>query len=458
MRTRIGRGLRIVAAPALVAVATAVGEITDADLTVASLLLLVAVLVAALLGPLSGAVAALTGFLALNWFFTPPVHTFEIANGDDVVAAVAFVVTAGLIGGVVTRLRGLRHQAEQRAREAHVRVDLTNRLAAGETPETVARSAAEAIGALFGLTRCTVRFGGTASTVRGPGDGHESAALHIRVGEVLIDALGPRRELDTGDRAVLEALVASLAAGYDRLRLEDETREARVAIQVGQSRAGLLSAVSHNLRTPLASIKAAASTLWAPDARLDAEDRRELLETVVDETERLERMVAKTLDLSRIRAGGLHAEVQEVELGDLAAAAVRRLRPLARAHRVRLAMAPELPAVCVDVGMMEEVFLNLLENALRWAPPGSEILVSAEPVDDGVEVRVADHGAGVPIGDRERIFEEFVRADGRPDSSGTGLGLAIVRALVAAHEGRVWYEETAGGGATFAFRLPGSRR
>ena len=263
---------------------------------------------------------------------------------------------------------------------------------------------------------------------------------------------------ESNDRSVLEALVSALAAARDRARLERESREARVAIQVGQSRAGLLSAVSHNLRTPLASIRAAASTLRSPDAHLEAADRRDLLDTVVDETERLERMVAKTLDLSRIRAGGLDPELRIVDLGDLAAAAVRRLRPLARAHVIRLAIDHDLPAVSVDVGMIEEVFLDLLENALRFAPPGSEILVSTAPAEGGeVEVRVADHGPGVPEADRLRVFEEFVRANPRPDSPGTGLGLAIVRALVAAHGGRAWVEDTPDGGATFVFRLPVGR-
>jgi len=147
---------------------------------------------------------------------------------------------------------------------------------------------------------------------------------------------------------------------------------------------------------------------------------------------------------------------QPVDLRDLAQAAIRRLRPLARAHRVRLDVPPDLADVEVDVEMMEQVFGNLLENALRFAPPGSEILVSccAGPHRGDVEVRVADHGPGVPPEERERIFEEFARVDARPDASGTGLGLAIVHALVTAHGGVVWCEETPGGGATFGFVIP----
>jgi two-component system sensor histidine kinase KdpD len=454
IRRLLGYGASI----GLVAAATGIGELLGADVAVAALLLVVAVLLSALLGFGPGALAAVLGFSSLNWFFTPPVHTFAIENSDDLVAAVAFLLTAVLIGTVIKRLGDLRRRAEQRAHEAQLRLDLTNRLAGGEDPIAVAQGAADAIAGLFDLTACTVSIGAVSASARGPADDPGGRPVHMQVGEITVEATGPRRPLASDDRAVFEALVAALAAAYSQVQLERETREARIAIHVGQSRAGLLSAVSHNLRTPLASIRAAASTLRAPDVKLDPTDRRELLDTIVEETERLERLVTKTLDLGRIRAGGLEPELQEVDLGDLAASAVRRLRPLARAHRVRLKIDPDLPPVAVDVAMMEQVFLSLLENSLRFAPPGSEILVTAARSDDPsgavVEVRVADHGPGVPADSRDRIFEEFVRVDPRPDSSGTGLGLAIVRALIAAHGGSVWVEDTPGGGATFAFRLP----
>jgi two-component system sensor histidine kinase KdpD len=204
---------------------------------------------------------------------------------------------------------------------------------------------------------------------------------------------------------------------HDRQRLESEARDARVAAEMSQTRAGFLSAVSHNLKTPLASIRAAASTLRSPDAHLDPTDEREMLDTVIDETERLERLVAKTLDLSRIRAGGMEPEPRVSEIDDLVSAAVRRLRPLVRDRTIAVAIDADLSPVCVDVGMIEEVFLDLLENALRFAPSGSEICVSAQQVDGCIEVRVADHGPGVPAAQRGRIFDEFARVDARPDAT-----------------------------------------
>jgi len=276
---------------------------------------------------------------------------------------------------------------------------------------------------------------------------------------VTLLARAPHR-LSPADRELLEALVAGLAAGVDRLRLQEEVREARLVAEVGRQRAGFLSAVSHNLRTPLTAVKAAAGTLLSSWSRIEPEERRELLETISDEAERLERLVRNTLELSRIRAGALEVEPERVDIADLVQHAVRRLRPIARAHRVRLDVDDDLPPVSLDVTMAEQILLNLLENALRFAPPGSEIVVGAHarPAEDEIELRVADHGPGVPAEARDRIFEEFQSAETRPDRSGTGLGLAIVRALVVAHGGSVRYEDTPGGGATFVCTFPREAR
>jgi two-component system sensor histidine kinase KdpD len=445
-----------VGAAALVAAATALGRALGVDLTAAALLLLLVVLVATLVGRLAGAVATVLGFLALNYFFTDPRESLDVNKGDDLVALAAFAVASGVLGWTITRLSQLRNEAERRRRETQIRLDLTSRILAGEDPDTVLAGAADALLTLFDLVECTVRAGTIEATARVPGV--SGPRVIVQTGELEVELVPTARALSGSDRALAEALVAGLAAAVDRIRLEAEAREARVEAQVGRTRSSFLSAVTHNLRTPLASIKAAASTLRAPEARLDPQDRAELLETVYDETDRLERLVNNILELSRIRAGALEVHRELVDVRDLAQGAVRRLRPLARAHRVRLDVAVDIPELPADVEMMDQVFGNLLENALRFAPPGSEILVTARRVGDAAEVRVADHGPGVAPEDRERIFDEFVRVDARPDATGTGLGLAIVRALVTAHDGRVWCEETAGGGATFVFSLPFARR
>jgi len=443
---------------AVIAVGAVAGgaRAAHADLTEAALVLLVTVLAVGTLGFASGLAAAVVGFLALNWFFTEPTGSFKIHRTDDVVALAVFAASAALVGWTVQRLSTLRRTALQREAEAKVRLDLTNRLLTGADVDDALHSAADALGALFGFEACTL----TAGEPLAPVDEPPRANVRVDGPGVTLLARAPH-PLTTADRQLLEALVAGLAAGVDRLRLQEEVRDARLFAEVGRQRAGFLSAVSHNLRTPLTAVKAAAGTLLASWSRIEPDERRELLETISDEAERLERLVRNTLELSRIRAGALEIEPERVDIADLVQHAVRRLRPIARAHRVRLDVDDDLPPVSLDVTMAEQILLNLLENALRFAPPGSEIVVGAHTAPgnhDEIELRVADHGPGVPAEARDRIFEEFQSAETRPDRTGTGLGLAIVRALVVAHGGSVHYEDTPGGGATFVCTFPREAR
>jgi two-component system, OmpR family, sensor histidine kinase KdpD len=444
--------IRVTLAVIAVGVVAGGARAARADLTEAALVLLVTVLAVGTLGFSAGLAAAIVGFLALNWFFTEPTGSFKIHRTDDVVALAVFAASAAFVGWTVQRLSTLRRTALQREAEAKVRLDLTNRLLTGADVDDALHSAAAALADLFAFEACTLTAGEPLSAAEEP------ARANVRVDGpgVTLLARAPR-QLTPADRELLEALVAGLAAGVDRLRLQEEVREARLVAEVGRQRAGFLSAVSHNLRTPLTAVKAAAGTLLASWSRIAPEERRELLETISDEAERLERLVRNTLELSRIRAGALDIEPERVDIADLVQHAVRRLRPIARAHRVRLDVDDDLPPVALDVTMAEQILLNLLENALRFAPPGSEILVGAHALSDGrdeVELRVADHGPGVPAEARDRIFEEFQSAETRPDRTGTGLGLAIVRALVVAHGGSVRYEDTPGGGATFVCTFP----
>ncbi|MDQ1478874.1 MAG: two-component system, OmpR family, sensor histidine kinase KdpD [Actinomycetota bacterium] len=447
--------VRVALAVVIVGLVAGGARAANADLTVASLLLLVTVLGVGTLGLASGLTGAFVGFLALNWFFTDPTGSFKIHRTDDVVALGVFAASAALVGWIVQRLSTLRATAIQREAEAKVRLDLTNRLLGGADVDDALHSAAGALAELFGFDACTLIAGDTRA------NGAELARANVRVDGPGVTLLArSSRRLTPADRELLEALVAGLAAGIDRLRLQEEVREARLVAEVGRQRAGFLSAVSHNLRTPLTAVKAAAGTLLSSWSRIEPEERRELLETISDEAERLERLVRNTLELSRIRAGALEIEPERVDVADLVQHAVRRLRPIARAHRVRLDVDDDLPPVSLDVTMAEQILLNLLENALRFAPPGSEILVGAHALreTDEIELRVSDHGPGVPAEAHGRIFEEFQSAETRPDRSGTGLGLAIVRALVVAHGGSVRYEDTPGGGATFVCTFPREAR
>ena len=443
--------VRVLAAILLVVAVAGVARLFDVDLTIAALLLLVAVLLGGTLGIAAGISSAIVAFLALNWFFTEPTGSFKIHRTDDVVALVVFALAATLIDWTLQRLSTLRSIALGREREAVVQLELTNRLLAGHDVDDALPDAANTFRDLFDLDGCELRAFGEHAVA-----GNLGAAPNVRVEVGGVELVATSEHgLEAGDRALLEALVGGVATAVDRMRLQEQVRDAQLVAEIGRQRAGFLSAVSHNLRTPLTAVKAAASTLLSSWSRIEPEERRELLETIADEAERLERLVRNTLELSRIRAGALDVDLQPIDIADLVQHAVRRLRPIARAHRVRLDVPDDLPEVWLDITMLEQILLNLLENALRFAPPGSEILVGAAKADgDHIELRVVDHGPGVPAEARERIFEEFQSVDDRPDRPGTGLGLAIVRALVTAHSGSVRYEDTPGGGATFVCSFP----
>lgn len=448
--------VRLVGAVAIAGAAIVVCTRFDVDRTIAALVLLAAVIAATLLGRAAGAVAAIVAFLGFNYFFTPPLHSLAIQDRDDVIALLVFAAAAMVLGSIVARLNDLRIDAERRAGESRVRLDLTTRLLAGDDPNEVARAAARALVGLFDLTRCTVRSHDLDLHVSEPTDAPSAGpGTEFSVADVTVE-FARRTPLSDDDRALLEALVAGLAASLDRIRLEQVARDARVAAELNRTRSGFLSAVTHNLRTPLAAMHAAAATLLDRSIDLPAAERRELIETISEETVRMEHLVTNVLELSRIRAGGVEPEPVPVSLTDLAQTAVRRLAPLTTEHTLSLTVEDDLPDVLVDVSLIEQVLLNLLENALRYAPAGTPIEIVGGRSDEVgfAALSVVDHGPGVAPEDRARVFEEFVRLDERPDSTGTGLGLAIAAALVRAHGGKLSCEATPGGGASFVCTLP----
>ena len=262
----------------------------------------------------------------------------------------------------------------------------------------------------------------------------------------------------TERRRAAEQRETELRALYEHLRTMSEEREqlaeeatrAQVLERVDEQRAALLRSVSHDLRTPLASIRAVASDLRDGTA-YDDETRTELLQTVCDEAERLDRIVANLLSLSRIEAGALKPERQAVALDELVADRVRRLGGLFREVRLQIEIPPDLPLVDGDYTQLDQVVTNLMENAARHAPPASIVRVGAEERNGVVELRVADEGIGVPDWERQRIFEPFRKGEG---SRSSGVGLAICKAIVEAHGGTIDVDRTPGGGATFVVCLP----
>jgi two-component system sensor histidine kinase KdpD len=269
----------------------------------------------------------------------------------------------------------------------------------------------------------------------------------------LVVAEGERRrvaEQREGELRELNERLHEMASREDALRAE--ASRAAVLAEIDVQRAALLRSVSHDLRSPLATIRAAASDLM-DGATFDDATRAELLDLIGGESERLDRLVANLLALSRIEAGALRPDRQAVALDELVAETVRRLSRLFRQVRIQVEVPEDLPLVDADYSQLDQLLTNLLENASRYAPPRSSVRIAARAVDGdrSVELRVADDGIGVPDHERDRIFEPFRRGEG---SRSSGIGLATCRAIVDAHGGTICVERTPGGGATFVVTLP----
>ena len=268
---------------------------------------------------------------------------------------------------------------------------------------------------------------------------------------VLVAAQAERRRAAEAREADVRALYDEMQAlAAERAGLLEEAARVSVLERVDEQRAALLRSVSHDLRTPLSTIRAVAGDL-RDGPTYDDVTRAELLATVCEEAERLDRIVANLLSLSRIEAGAFQPARQAVDLGELVGERVRKLRGLFNRARLQVDLPADLPLVDGDYSQLDQVVTNLLENAARYAPPGSTVRVVARARPADVELRVVDEGIGVPEWERSRVFEPFRRGEG---SASSGVGLAICKAVVEAHGGRISVERTPGGGATFVLTLP----
>ncbi len=437
----------------LVVLATALLVAVGADLAIACIALLLVVVAASALGYAAGALAAVTAAAALTYYFTPPLHSFRIDRPDDVLALVAFVAVSVIVGATVARLNALRRRSELATREAELRLALTNELASGAETQRVLRSLATSLVELFDLERCTISSDGSAVSAASARDRPNLGIVDVRNRNLDLQ-LALARPLSIDEQNTIRALAAGLATALDRNRLDREAAEQRMRADLDRSRASFLTAVTHDLRTPLATIKTATGTLLTSSGAVDGTVQRELLGVAYGEAARLEGLVTKVLEVARIRSGAVRPEPAAVAVADLVRGAVVRLGPLADARAICLDVDAELPAVWVDATLLEHVITNLLENAIRHDASEREIDVGARVAGTRVEVVISDHGVGIAPGDRERVFEEFVRLDAPTDGPGTGLGLAIVRAFTEINGGGVRYDDTPGGGATFVLSLP----
>jgi two-component system sensor histidine kinase KdpD len=430
--------------------------------TTAALAYVVAVMLAAAAGGIpAGLIASALSFLGLNFFFTPPRHTLRVDKLEDLVALAVFVAVSGLVATLLSAVLQQRTRAERREQEARLLQHFGNRLLAGRPVEEVLGEFAESVVRLFDLARCEVRVEGTDSPIVGErsDDLAQSQPTVVpmttrdrAVGQISLFPSVSRGPLKEEEEDVLRTFAAQIALAIEGARLASEAQRAHVDAEASSMRAALFSSVTHDLRTPLASITASVDNLADPSARLTEKDRVELLRTIRHEGERLNRLVGNLLHLARIRAGGLEPLKRPASVIEVIEGVIARLQPQLQEREVRL-MVRDVPDIPMDIDQVDQVVTNLIENAIRFSEPGSPISVSTARWRDTVQVRIADQGIGIPSEDRERVFEPFVRTDGAREA-GTGLGLSIARALVRAHGGKIWIEGAPGGGTLVTFQLP----
>lgn len=446
-RVQLGFLAAAVSIPALTAVLAALRD----ELGLPSVLLLFLLLVVGISG-LGGLWPALTvavaGFLVVNWYFTPPLYTFTINETENLLALFVFLVVAAVVSLFVSLAARRAAEGAQARAEAQALV----RLAGSSSVPTLL----DALGRTLGLDGASVlhREGAgwriEAETGNSAPESPDAAGFTVDLDERHVLALSDSEPGDE-ERRILDAFARELGASLELEELEAEASTAASLATSGELRAAILSAVSHDLRTPISAIKASVTSLLQQDVDWTADAKSEFLETIDEEVDRLNGLVGNLLDMSRIQAGAVEVRREPVGLEEVVPSAVRSLG--AGAAAVEIDVPESLPRVLADAGLLERALANIVGNAVRYSPPGQRVRVLAGAVDGQVDVRVVDRGAGVLEPKREEMFFPFQRLGDSGEDGGVGLGLAVAKGFVEAMGGAIEAEDTPGGGLTMVVRL-----
>jgi two-component system, OmpR family, sensor histidine kinase KdpD len=393
-----------------------------------------------------GVFAAVAACLLLNWYFTEPVHTFTIAEPRNLLALVLFVTVAVAVSSVVHLAARREADASRSARETESLLGLAQTVLGGaDTPGDVLDHLTSSHG---GHAQLLERVSGRWIMVASSG-APEPGASTLRF-EVRPDlALEVNGQAASATTSLLAGYTAQAVAALDRARLRTQAAQAEALAEGDRMRTALLRAVSHDLRTPLASIKASVSSLRQTDVSWSDEDEAELLANIEQNADRLDALVGNLLDMSRLQAGSLAPFLRATAIDEVAPVA---LRGLDDADQMLIVVPDDLPLVRADPGLLERVFANLFSNALRHSPPDQRPSLRAREDGDRVILDVIDHGCGVPADLKERIFEPFARLDER--SPGVGLGLAVAKGFAEAMGGAIVAIDTPRGGLTVRVTMP----
>ncbi|MCJ1877483.1 sensor histidine kinase [Pseudomonas nitroreducens] len=480
----------LAALAAACASALAWGVASVLELPNISLVFLAAVLLVAVRSSLGPALAcAVLSFLAYDFLFIPPHFSFSIQREEDVLTLLFFLLMAGLTGNLAARQRRQLQALRETQEETSQLLDLSRKLTAATDRQAVMAAAAQQLGGWDGLDICLLGQVNREWKVEGglnrPFDDQERAAadwawqhdqpaglgtgtlpggrwwwwpLFGEDGPLALLGVSPRdgQPLPGSRRRLLAALGQPLGQALARARLAEDLEAARLHGETEQLRSALLASVSHDLRTPLTSMRGAIDSLLALGDAIPPPDRRELLESTRDEAERLDRYIQNLLDMTRLGHGGLKLSRDWVSPGDIVGSALNRLRAVVAPYRVETRVPPELPLLYVHAALIEQALVNVLENAARFSPPQGRLRVAVDSIEDELRFSVSDEGPGIPPAEREKIFDMFyTAARGDRGGQGTGLGLAICQGMVGAHGGRITVEDGIDGrGTTLVLHLP----
>ena len=500
-------GVAVLGTAGALAATTALVAVIEQDARVAnaSAVYLLAVVAAAVaFGTLAATAASIAAFLLYTYLFTEPLYTFSVVDPGEWVTVVLLLVVGSVVGQLAAGQRNRAEAAEHREREARALVEVSRALASRDETASAAGEIADALRREGRMERVWIALtteGGVErpfadsepdapqprpSTYhvlqRAPGpsqprwtrvrspvtrddgtvSGRNVFRVAIEAGGSTLGALWAARQREAGiprseETRMLAAAADQIGQAVEQDRLRAEATSAELARRSDALKSALLDSVSHDLRTPLASIRAAAGSLMDRSVGWSAEDEAAIVTTIDREADRLNRLVTNLLDVSRIEAGGLRAEFEPYSLEDLVATSVARLRPVLGSRVLTVEIPAELPPVSVDATFIDQALTNVIENAIKYTPDGAPIRISAAAEEPGrVRLVIEDGGPGVPAATLNRIFDKFYRVPrpGEGSRRGTGIGLTVVRGLVEAMSGRVSAGPSELGGLAITMELP----
>ena len=441
--------------------------------TVALLLVLLILLVATRWGSSAATVASIAGGLAFDYFFLPP-RGFGLEAPEHWIALGAFLLTAITTGQLSARATRYRHEAERRRDEISRLYRLGNALLASEGVTEASQAITDRIVEIFGA-RTTILFDlQSGKTFRsGPETGSLTEHLLRKAaasGNPLLDKLPgscvvpiwrggePAGSLGIEggilSRGISEAIAERIGVALARSYMAEQAMSAEVARRSENLKSAILDALAHEIRGPLATLKVSVSALLSQRPGNSAQ-QRELLTIINEESDRIDDWISNTIQISGSKAVELRVEKSLDSIGEVTLRALEGLGPQAGNRSIDVRIPDSVPRVAFDAAMIEKVIRLLLDNALKYSPAGSPIAVSAEFMGAELVLNIADHGCGIPVGDRERIFEKYYRGNaGKDRAPGTGLGLASAKCIMEAHGGEIWVTGAPGGGSVFHISLP----